>query len=240
MTDRSAAAPWLDRVRQVWNERAERWDEMSDRNAVGSDRAADRDRAWRALRLHPGARLLDAGCGSGQFAVAFAERGCRVTAIDLAPNMIGRARALGLRRGVEVDWRVGDLSRLADPLAVYDAVHARVALQFVPDVAAALREFRRVLRPSGRLLASVPGALSPIYQQSWRRHLDPAAPTANFLLPWELESLLEALGWRLIDGWGEHGGDLAGTENPFSPAVVAPLDRRLRQAAATTWTVIAA
>ncbi len=230
---------WLAQNRDDWNERAEHWDAISEVNAVAPDRGADLDRTWTALGLRPGARLLDAGCGSGQFALAFAARGARVAAVDLSPAMIERARAHAAARGLAVDWRLGDLSRLVDPLAVYDAIHARVSLQFVPDVPAALREFRRILRPGGRLFASVPGALSPIYRNSWRRHLQPAPPAANFLLPWELEALLTALGWTLRDGWGDYGADLSGQSNPISTETAAPLDRGLRQAAATTWAVVA-
>jgi len=230
---------WRERVRQAWDERAERWDAMAEANAAAPDRAADLDRTWDALRLRPGARLLDAGCGAGQFAIAFAERGCRVTAVDLSPRMIELARGHAERSGVAVEWRVGDLARIADPLAVYDAIHARVALQFVPDIPAALREFRRLLRPGGRLCASVPGALSPIYRRSWQRHLRPAAENANYLLPWELERLLEAHGWTLRDGWGEGGGDCSGEPNPLDAVTIATLPRSLQQAAATTWTVIA-
>ena len=231
---------WLDESRAVWDSRADRWDATAAAHAATAGRAEDLSRTVAALRLAPGARLLDAGCGSGQWAVAFAELGCRVVGVDLAPAMIARARERAAAAGVEVEWRSGDLTHLPEPLAVFDAVHARVSLQFVPDPAAALREFRRVLRPGGRLYASIPGALSPIYRSSWRRFLDPAdLAITNGLLPWELERILEALGWRVLDGWGEFGESFSGEANPFTAEAVAGLDRRLQQAAATTWAVIA-
>jgi len=232
--DRNA---WLDRARAAWDDRAPAWDEMAETHAAARDRPADVRRVAEALRLRPGAALLDAGCGSGQWAVAFAEMGYRVTGVDLAPEMIVRARRHAADQGVEVTWREGDLSRLPDADAVYDAVHARVSLQFVPDPAAALREFRRVLVLGGRLYASVPGALSPIYGNSWRRFLEPAA--SNRIVPWELEALLTELGWIVVDGWGGYGAILGGETNPFGGEQMAGLDRRLQQAAATTWGIVA-
>jgi SAM-dependent methyltransferase len=162
-----------------------------------------------------------------------------VTGVDLSPEMIRRARARAAAAGATVEWRVGDVTRLADPFAVYDAIHARAILQFVPDVPAALRELRRVLKPGGRLLASVPGALSPIYRASWMRHLPGGDPGHNYLLPWEMEYLLIEHGWRILDGWGEWGADLYGASNDI-PDLARHPHHALQQATATTWTTIAA
>jgi SAM-dependent methyltransferase len=230
---------WLDRARSIWDGRAAEWDSRSQANADAPDRAADLARTAAALALHPGANLLDAGCGSGQFALAFAALGCRVVGVDLSPEMIARARAHAIERGLDVEWRAGDFSCLPDPDATFDAIYARVSLQFVPDPAAALSEFRRVLQPEGRLYASVPGALSPIYANSWRRFIEPETITSNFLLPWELEALLAHGGWEVVDGWGSYTATCSGAENPFTADSVSTLDRRLRQATATAWAVIA-
>jgi SAM-dependent methyltransferase len=229
---------WLQRSCTAWDARAERWDARAEVNALAPDRGVELDRIWDALRLSRDARVLDAGCGSGQWAIALAERGARVTAIDLSPEMIRLARDHADALGQEIEWRTGDMTRLADPLAVFDAIHARMLLPFVPDVPGALRELRRVLRPDGRLLASVPGGLSPIYRASWTRHLPGGDPGNNYLLPWELETLLLEYGWRVINGWGEWGNDLYGTVNDAAPSL-RRAERGLQQATATTWTTIA-
>jgi SAM-dependent methyltransferase len=235
-------AAWLERSRAAWDARAERWDARAELNAGSLDRAPDLDRMWTALGLHRGARLLDAGCGSGQFAIAFAARGAAVTGVDLSPEMIRRAQRHAAEHGVAVTWRVEDLARLAALTAAFDAafdaVFARVLLPFVPDIPATLRVLRRVLKPGGKLLASVPGALSPIYSASWSRHLPGGDPGNNYLLPWELERLLLVDGWQIVDGWGEWGDDLYGTVNDLS-AAGRDLSRQLQQATATTWTTIA-
>jgi 2-polyprenyl-3-methyl-5-hydroxy-6-metoxy-1,4-benzoquinol methylase len=229
---------WLARVRSVWNERSASWDEMSEANAVAPDRAADLQRILGALAVGPGDRMLDAGCGTGQYALAFAELGLDVTAIDLAPEMIARAQKHGAEHGVPVRWRIEAVAAISDPDATYDAVHARVVLQFVPSIPEVLHELRRVLKPGKRMLVSVPGALSPIYSRSWRRHVEPEAMGSNFVTPWELEEILVSHGWTILDQWYELSESLTGETNAFAPAEVARLPLRLRQAAATTWTLV--
>lgn len=230
---------WLDRARSQWDERAPNWDQMSEANRVAPDRAADLRRVIDALALEPNDRLLDAGCGTGQFATAFALSGYNVAAIDLSPEMIGRAVEHGRELGVDVEWHVGSIDAVPAPDAAFDAIHARVVLQFVPDPAAALTEFRRVLKPGGRLYISVPGALSPIYNRSFRRFLDPELTGANYIVPWELEQLLQELGWSILTGWGDFSTNLSGEPNPLSREAVSGLDIRLQQSAATIWAVVA-
>lgn len=239
MTTAETGTPaWLDRVRAVWSDRASDWDRMSEENALSADRTADIAHIAVALDLHHGSRVLDAGCGTGQFAIALATLGCVVTAKDLSPQMIDRASGHARDRGVEIEFRVGDITHLDDPAATYDAIHARAVLQFVPDVVAALREFRRVLKPAGRLLTSVPGALSPIYNRSWRRFVEPGNVGSNWIVPWELETLLEQDGWTVIEQWGSYGVSMTGDGNDLGAAVNnGPL--ALRQAAATIWTMVA-
>lgn len=228
---------WIRRARETWDGRAASWNARSNANASAVDREADLDRIWRELALFPGARLLDAGCGSGQFALALAARGARVTGVDLSPEMIRLAQenTEHLEPRVAVNWTVGSVDRLPVDDASMDAIHARMVLPFVPDVPAALREFRRSLRPGGRLLASTAGPLSPIYWESWRRHLHEETG-CNYLAPWELVHLALADGWVAVSGWGEWGTDARGNVNTAAPG--AEGDRRLQQATATTWTFV--
>jgi SAM-dependent methyltransferase len=230
---------WLDRARQNWAERVEWWDEMSERNAHSPDRLPDLARTIDRLNLRPGDRIFDAGCGSGQFAVGFAERGYVVTAADLVPEMVDRGRLHAAERGVAVTWRVGDLSDTIERGERFHAIHARMTLQFVPDLVRALQRFERALEPRGRLYTSVPGACSPIYDATWRRFLPGWNDSISYLTPWDLERVLGHLGWSLIDQWS--GGYPEGFSNGAwdyqrdredLPAL------RTRQTLAQTWTII--
>ncbi|MET9224236.1 class I SAM-dependent methyltransferase [Lentzea sp. NPDC003310] len=100
-----------------------------------------------------GRRVLDAGCGAGPLFAALRERGAVVSGFDVSAGMVERAR---LRLGPDADLRVADL---ADPLpygdAEFDDVVASLVLHYLEDWGPALGELRRVLRPGGRLIASV-------------------------------------------------------------------------------------
>ena len=72
-----------------------------------------------------GLRLLDAGCGTGALAVAAAQRGARVVAIDVAGSLVKIARDRA-PAGLDIDWRVGDM--LDPALGEFDHVVAMDSL----------------------------------------------------------------------------------------------------------------
>ena len=94
-----------------------------------------------------GTRVLDVGCGSGEFLALLADHGADVTGVDPAPGMIAIAR----RSLPNADIREGDFSALPWPDGTFDVVTAVNSLQFPDDMVAALREATRVLRPGGRI-----------------------------------------------------------------------------------------
>lgn len=109
--------------------------------------APAREAVARAAGLDAGMSVLDIGCGSGEFCALVAARGARVCGVDAAPGMVEVAR----RAVPDADLRVGPIERLPWPDASFDVVTAFNALQFSADVAAALREARRVTRDGGRV-----------------------------------------------------------------------------------------
>ncbi|MET7294965.1 class I SAM-dependent methyltransferase [Streptomyces griseoloalbus] len=100
-----------------------------------------------------GRRILDAGCGSGPLSAALRDRGAVVTGVDASAGMLALARR---RLGDDVALHVADLS---DPLpfddGAFDDVVASLVLHYLEDWGPTLAELRRVLRPGGRLIASV-------------------------------------------------------------------------------------
>lgn len=103
-----------------------------------------------------GARVLEVGCGAAQGASWCADQGARVVGLDLSAAMLRSAvdhSPADLPRPALVQ---GDATHLPFPDAAFDVVFtAYGALPFLPDAAAVLTEWARVLRPGGRLVASV-------------------------------------------------------------------------------------
>jgi ubiquinone/menaquinone biosynthesis C-methylase UbiE len=107
------------------------------------------------LELSPGARVLDACCGSGASALPAAgvvgSEGS-VLGVDLAHNLLRLAREEARRRGLRnVDFRTGDILELGLPDASFDAVVCVFGIFFIPDMELAVRELWRLVRPGGKL-----------------------------------------------------------------------------------------
>lgn len=100
-----------------------------------------------------GHRLLDAGCGSGRFSAALADRHTMAVGVDLDPAMLDLAR-----RRVTGGCVRGAVERLPFPDGSFDLTLAVTVLEFVPDPASAVAELARVTRDGGRIVI---GALNP-------------------------------------------------------------------------------
>lgn len=117
-----------------------------------------RDQRWKAALIgragiKPGERVLDLACGTGDLAFAAARCGAEVIGVDLTQTMIERAKVRATTEvgAAHVVWSVGDMTHLPVADASCDVVTIGYGLRNVPDLAAALAETHRVLRPGGRL-----------------------------------------------------------------------------------------
>ena len=181
------------------------------------------DRRWRRLTVraavHPGNRVLDACCGTGDLALEAQRAGGRVTGLDFSERMLERAR----RKSAAVEWVRGDVLALPFSDGSFDTVTVGFGIRNVADLEAGLGELARVLRPGGRLgcleITRPRGALRPFFAL-W---FDGLVPLAGKVLPGGAaytylpasvrrfpgpEDLAEAMrrarfaeiGWRLLGG----------------------------------------
>lgn len=97
-------------------------------------------------------KVLDVGTGPGFFAILMSLAGHDVTAIDCTDAMIQQAKFNAEKFGAHADFRVSDTQALDFPDASFDLVLSRNAVWTIIDAEKAYREWRRVLKPGGRLL----------------------------------------------------------------------------------------
>lgn len=142
---------------------SEGWDQLAD---WWDAKLGDEGDLWHRAVIDPtllpllgdlrGQRVLDLACGNGYLARRLARAGAAVTGVDASPGLIAHARRREAEAPLGVSYEVADAARLeglAD--ASYDVVVCHMALMDIADAEGALREAARVLRPGGRLVASL-------------------------------------------------------------------------------------
>lgn len=110
-------------------------------------------------RIKPGQRILDIAAGAGEPAVSAAERvgpSGYVLATDISEGIVELALQVARERGLkQVETRTMDGENVDLPEASFDAVLCRLGLMYMPHPVTALREWRRALRPGGRITVAV-------------------------------------------------------------------------------------
>jgi ubiquinone/menaquinone biosynthesis C-methylase UbiE len=135
-----------------------------------STRWAHREGLFRIIlgRLGPANDILDYGCGDGWYAARFVRAGFRVSGVDKSERAIGFAsRIIPEGRFTTTDGTV-----IPFPDSSFDAVTCIQVLEHLTEeeIAAALGEFQRVLRPGGRLIVSVPSVNRPMSKAHLRHY----------------------------------------------------------------------
>jgi ubiquinone biosynthesis O-methyltransferase len=99
-----------------------------------------------------GRRVLDVGCGDGEFAVELTKRHAIVVGIDASSEMIDAAKGRSKLQKTDAAFQVATAEHLPFSAEQFDVVTAITILCFVDDAASIFREMARVLRPGGRLV----------------------------------------------------------------------------------------
>ena len=145
-----------ERVRRMFGAIAHRYDLNNRLHSLGRDQAWRRH-AVRLCRVRPDDDVLDAACGTGDLAEAFAAAGAAsVCGVDFTDEMLELARAKATRdrpAGTpRPTYQLADVMTLPFDNASFDIVSIAFGIRNVTDPARTLREFRRVLRPAGRVV----------------------------------------------------------------------------------------
>jgi 2-polyprenyl-3-methyl-5-hydroxy-6-metoxy-1,4-benzoquinol methylase len=156
-------------------------------------------KALRHAQLAPGGRLLDVGAkwgGLGQYAREH-DVDIEYTGLELSPENLDKAQQLGL------DVRLADVSKqLPVEDHSYDCVVCLELLEHLPSPLVLLSEFQRVLKPTGRVVLSVPNPYSwvEVFRELFSRP-DTEGHLSGFTTP-VIQNLLALAGFRLDGRYG--------------------------------------
>lgn len=156
-------------------------------------------RRMRDVRMYVNhGRVLDIGCGMGEFAVLMRQAGFDVEAIDESKNAIGALR----RQHPEIQWHCGNLLEYTDRLGRFDVITMYHVLEHIPTPLSAMQAIRRLLAPGGLLVLEVPNAqglharLKGRHWQYFERH------HVNYFGRRHLETLAKKLGLTTLNTSG--------------------------------------
>jgi len=141
-----------ERINEYWSDGAEGY-QKTIRNSLQPGMLK---RRWQDI-LREGignekAKILDVGTGPGAVALLLADMGHSVIGLDRSEEMLKKARENAERLGLPVDFKQGDAESIPFEDESFDVVVNRDVLWTLPNPDTALREWKRVLRPGGRLV----------------------------------------------------------------------------------------
>jgi ubiquinone/menaquinone biosynthesis C-methylase UbiE len=125
--------------------------------------------------LKQGARVLDVACGTGNLALVAAKRGCRVSGIDIAANLLEQARARASEDGLHVEFCEADAEALPFSEGLFDLTVSMFGVMFTPRPGVATAELRRVTRTGGQIALAnwTPEGFIGKMFEVFKKHLPP-------------------------------------------------------------------
>ena len=165
-------------VRRLFSTIADRYDLITRLLSYGQDRRW-KDRVVALSGARPGLRALDLACGTGDIAFALAAHGADVVGLDITHRMLQLARA----KSTVARFVTGDMLVLPFRDEAFDIVTTGYGLRNVPDLARAIAEMRRVLKPGGVLLSlDFDRPVNPVVRGVYLAYLTVVGSALGFIL----------------------------------------------------------
>ncbi|WP_245208088.1 class I SAM-dependent methyltransferase [Sediminibacillus dalangtanensis] len=214
---------WHQEAGKQWDERASFWNQNS--KSMWDTGSRKEIIPFLNHYLHPGATVLDVGCGDGYGSYKLSQAGYKVTGMDLSEEMIEKAKRLA---GEFITFRREDIIHLSFADESFDAIMGINVLEWTEHPLKALKELDRVLKPEGSVCIGLLGPTAGPRNNSFPR-LYGEKVICNTMMPWELKRLVEEeIGWETIGGKAVSKKDVTEKE-------MAALPEELQQAVSFMW-----
>ena len=148
-----------------------------------------------AADVRPGTRVLDVAAGTGNASVPAAQRGARVTASDLTPELLAAGQRRPEAQGLDLEWVEADAEHLPFEDGAYDVVLSAIGVMFAPHHQQAADELVRVCRPGGTIavLSWTPEGMIGDLFRTMRPYAPPPPPGAQPPPLWGSEEHVQGL-----------------------------------------------
>lgn len=104
------------------------------------------------FKVRKGMKVLDVGCGTGNFSIKLAKMGCEVIGIDISEEMLKVAEEKAKKEGLNIKFYNMDVYNMEYEADYFDGIVSVTAFEFLEEPEKAIEEMFRVLKPNGYLL----------------------------------------------------------------------------------------
>lgn len=157
-------------------------------------------------------KVLEVGCGVGDFTIYLAKQQIDVTAVDFSSKAIELARQKAKVQNQNIDFQIGNAQKLEFKDNSFDLLISCECLEHIPEPYLAIREFYRVLKPSGKLVITTENysnAMLLYWLACWVRKEpfnsgEQVQPIEHFFVYWRVKRMLNLAGFEVKKMIGSH------------------------------------
>ncbi|WIF94040.1 class I SAM-dependent methyltransferase [Caminicella sporogenes] len=110
------------------------------------------DLAFKLFKPKRGMRILDIGCGTGNFSIKLAKMGCKVIGIDISDEMLKIARKKAKKEGLDIEFYNMDVYNLRFEDDYFDGAFSMAAFEFIKEPERAIEEIFRVVKKKSQIM----------------------------------------------------------------------------------------